>query len=161
MEPTKKQNSIYSKPKSVMKTRRGDKLLHILPLVLFASLWKNWQSLFKAILTPENSNGRSSVQMALRDYTYFEIRDILQLSVGFISKWKQTFEARGVAGLLLQYQGSSGYLERKQQQDVIDWLNQKNYWNLRELQQYVEDTYNVIFASKQSYYDIFKVAGIS
>lgn len=98
--------------------------------------------------------------MALRDYTYFEIRDILQVSVGFISKWKQT-EARGVAGLLLQYQGSSGYLERKQQQDVIGWLKQKNYWNLRELQQYVEDTYNVVFASKQSYYDIFKVAGIS
>lgn len=102
-----------------------------------------------------------AVQMVMQDYTYFEIRDVLQVSVGFISKWKQTFEEQGVAGLFLQHQGSIGYLESGHMQAVIDWLKQKNYWNLSELQQHLEDTYDVVFASKQSYYDLFKAAGIS
>lgn len=29
-----------------------------------------------------------AVQMAVQKYTCFEIRDVLQVSVGFISKWK-------------------------------------------------------------------------
>lgn len=44
-----------------------------------------------------------AVQMVMQDYTYFEIREVLQVSVGFISKWKQAFEAQGVAGLALQH----------------------------------------------------------
>jgi putative transposase len=102
-----------------------------------------------------------AVQMVSQNYTYFEIQDILQVSVGFISKWRKTFEAQGVSGLVLHHQGSSGYLSTQQRQSVIDWLQQKNYWNLRELQQHVEDTYEVVFASNQSYYDLFSEAGIS
>lgn len=102
-----------------------------------------------------------AVQMVLQEYTYFEIRDVLQVSVGFISKWKQIFEEQGAAGLFLQHQGSSGYLNVQQRQAVMGWLQQKNYWNLSELQQYIEDTYEVVFASKQSYYDLFTGAGIS
>ncbi len=45
--------------------------------------------------------------------------------------------------------------------EVIEWLQKKNYWNLAELKQYVLDKYNVRFASEQSYYDLFKAAGIS
>jgi transposase len=33
-----------------------------------------------------------AVQMVLQEYTYFAIRDVLQVSVGFISKWKQAYE---------------------------------------------------------------------
>ena len=102
-----------------------------------------------------------AVQMVMRKYTYFEIRDVLQVSIGFISKWKQLFEEQGVSGLLLKHQGSSGYLDAVARQEVIDWLQQKNYWNLSELQQYIEDKYQVVFASNQSYYELFKQAGIS
>lgn len=102
-----------------------------------------------------------AVQMVLQEYTYFEIRDVLKISVGLISKWKQAFEEQGVAGLVLQHQGSRGYLDAEQRQAVIDWLQQKNYWNLSELQHYLADTDEVVFASKQSYYDLFAEAGIS
>ena len=102
-----------------------------------------------------------AVQMVQQKYTYFEIRDVLQVSIGFISKWKQSFEEQGVAGLVLQHQGSTGYLDAQQRLGVIAWLKQKNYWNLRELQQYLDDTYGVVFASNQSYYDLFADAGIS
>lgn len=102
-----------------------------------------------------------AVQMVLKEYTYFEIHAVLQVSVGFISKWKQAFKEQGVAGLALQHQGSTGYLDVEQRQAIVNWLKQKNYWNLSELQQHIEDTYGVMFASNQSYYELFAVADIS
>ena len=99
--------------------------------------------------------------MVMQEYTYFEIRDVLQVSVGFISKYKQLFKEQGIAGLTLKHQGSTGYLDTSARLAVIEWLHCKNYWNLSELEQHVLDTYNVTFASKQSYYDLFKEAGIS
>ena len=102
-----------------------------------------------------------AVQMMLQEYTYFEIRDVLQVSVGFISKWKQVFDVQGTDGLGLQHQGSKGYLKDPQRQAVIAWLKQKNYWNLSELQCYIEEHYGVVFASKQSYYELFAAADIS
>lgn len=82
-----------------------------------------------------------AVQMVVQDYTYFDIRDGLQVSVGFISKWKQTFEEQGIIGPTLKYQGSTGYLDGIARLAVIDWLQQKNYWNLSQLPQYIEDNY--------------------
>lgn len=102
-----------------------------------------------------------AVQMALQAYTYFEIRAVLQVSVGFISKWKQVFQEQGVVGLALRHQGSTGYLDAQQRQAVMNWLKSKHYWNLSELQQHIEDTYGVVFASNQSYYELFAEAGIS
>ena len=99
--------------------------------------------------------------MVLKKYSYFEIRDVLQVSIGFISKYKQLFKQQGISGLTLKHQGSTGYLDTNARLGVIEWLNQKNYWNLAELKQHVQDNYNVVFASSQSYYDLFKAAGIS
>lgn len=102
-----------------------------------------------------------AVQMVMQEYTYYEISDVLGVSVGFISKWRQTYEQRGLTGLSLHHQGSQGYLTSEQRQAVVKWLQQKNYWNLGELQQYVEAQYDVVFESKQSYYSLFAQAGIS
>ncbi|MBW4633595.1 MAG: winged helix-turn-helix domain-containing protein [Iphinoe sp. HA4291-MV1] len=46
-------------------------------------------------------------------------------------------------------------------QVVISWLKQKNYWHLEELKEYIEDNFNVVFESNQSYYELFKQASIS
>jgi putative transposase len=102
-----------------------------------------------------------AVQMVMQEYTYYEIGDVLGVSVGFISKWRQTYEQRGLTGLSLRHQGSKGYLTSEQRQGVVKWLQQKNHWNLGELQQYVEAQYDVVFESKQSYYSLFAQAGIS
>lgn len=56
-----------------------------------------------------------AVRMAVQDYTYYQIRDILQVSVGFISKWKQIFAEQGIMGLKLKYGGSKSYLTPEQQ----------------------------------------------
>lgn len=102
-----------------------------------------------------------AVQMVMQDYTYFKIRDLLQVSVGFVSKWKQIFCEQGVAGLALKYRGSTGYLVPEQRLAVIDWLKQENYWHLAELKQQIEHSYGVVFESNQSYYNLFTEAGIS
>lgn len=57
-----------------------------------------------------------------------------------------------MSGLQLGYPGSVGYLNSGQRQEVLAWLKGKNYWNLTELQQHVEQAYEVVFDSKQSYY---------
>ena len=102
-----------------------------------------------------------AVQMVSKGYLYRQIAEILSVSDSFISKWWLVFEAEGVIGLQLSYQGSKGYLNAVQRQAVINWLQQKNYWNLTQLQQHIQDTYSIKFKSRQSYYELFAVAGIS
>ncbi|WP_316426889.1 helix-turn-helix domain-containing protein [Leptolyngbya boryana] len=102
-----------------------------------------------------------AVQMVQQGYVYTDIQAVLQVSVGFITKWKQNYEAEGVKGLRLAYQGRKSYLNDLQRQAVIEWLQQKQYWQLLELVEYVDQHYGVVFASKQSYYDLFHEAGIS
>ena len=92
-----------------------------------------------------------AVQMFLQGYKHCEIQAILGVSSGFISKWTRLYEQFEVSGLRLGYQGSVGYLEPEQRQAVITWLKTKNYWNLAELQGHIQDEFDVVFDSKQSY----------
>lgn len=102
-----------------------------------------------------------AVQMVLQNYRHRKIQTVLQVSSGFISKWTQAFEQQGVKGLRLQHKGSTGYLDAQERLTVLEWLKQKNYWDLQELQAYLENSYDVVFRSLQSYYELFHSAGIS
>jgi putative transposase len=102
-----------------------------------------------------------AVQMVLQGLKHRQIQGVLSVSSGFISKWSQCYEERGVTGLKLAYRGSSGFLTSEQTQQVIAWIQSKDYWHLPELQTYLEDDYQVVFKSKQSYYDLFTAAGLS
>ncbi len=99
--------------------------------------------------------------MVMQNYNYLTIRNILGVSASFISKWKYIFLEQGVTGLRLRYLGSKSYLDLAQRQIVLSWLKQNNYWHLSELKEYVEDSFNVVFESKKSYYELFKDANIS
>jgi transposase len=102
-----------------------------------------------------------AVKMVVEGYLYRQIEEVLQVSDSFVSKWWQVFVTEGVKGLKMAYKGSNSYLNPVQRQAVLEWLQQKNYWNLEELQQYLESTYSVNFKSRQSYYELFSSAGIS
>lgn len=102
-----------------------------------------------------------AVQMVIQNYNHSTIGNILGVSVGFVNKWKYIFVEQGVNGLRLKYKGSSGYIDYAQKQTVLNWLKQKNYWHLSELKEYIEDKFNVVFESNQSYYDLLKQANIS
>ena len=102
-----------------------------------------------------------AVKLTLEGYVQPEIIKILNVTSGFISKWKQAFEAYGVDGILLGYQGSTGYLYKEQRMEIIEWLQQKDHWLLEELVTHLSQKYDVEFKSRQSYYDLFTQAGLS
>lgn len=102
-----------------------------------------------------------AVQMVQRQYPYREIQAIVQVSLGFISQWVEVYEQQGIEGLKWGYQGTEGYLNAEQRQEVIAWLKQRDCWQLEELVTHLDERYGVLYQSKQSYYDLFHQAGLS
>ena len=102
-----------------------------------------------------------AVQMVMQNYKHSKIGNILGVSVGFVNKWKYIFVEQGITRLRLKYKGSKSYLDSAQRQIVSNWLKQRNYWHLSELKEYIEDSFDVVFDSNQSYYSLLKDANIS
>jgi transposase len=102
-----------------------------------------------------------AVKLTLQGWTYRAIASILNVSNGFISKWKSQFEQRGINGLKLSYKGAKSYLNQEQKQEVFSWLYQQEYWDLSELECYLVEQFDVVFKSSTSYYDLLKEAKIS
>lgn len=102
-----------------------------------------------------------AVQMSQRGHSYREIRSVLQVSIGFVTDCRQRYEAEGVKGLQLSYWGTQGYLDTQQKQAVLNWLAQRDTWTVEELVEHLEDTYEIVYQSQQSYYALLKQAGFS
>ena len=114
-------------------------------------------------LRPDAREARKAlaVKLVYQGYLYDEIQTILDVSRGSITAWKQAYEEDGVDGLRLNYKGRKSYLLRTQREEVLSWLQTKDTWELGELEYKLAFEYNVIYESKQSYYDLFSEAGIS
>jgi len=102
-----------------------------------------------------------AVKLTLQGWLYTSIASILNVCNSFISKWRTQFEQRGIEGLKLSYKGAKSYLSEQQKQEVFDWLYQKEYWDLSELECHLIDQYDVVFKSTTSYYNLLKEAKIS
>lgn len=73
----------------------------------------------------------------------------------------QKFVTQGLGAIKLAYKGAKSYLTPAQRTEVIGWLKTVNYWNLEELVTHLDEHYEVIYQSKQSYYELFSSADIS
>lgn len=102
-----------------------------------------------------------TVQMWNKGHKHQDIQASLSVSSGFISKWTQRYEREGILSLKLPHHGSTGYLNPEQRSKVIQWIQAKDSWHLSELQIYLEDEYEVVFKSNQSYYNLLSEAGLS
>jgi len=113
--------------------------------------------------TPDPREVKRGLAVKLRKMgqTINAVAEVLNVSPGYVVKWNGVYKKEGVRGLRLQYKGSAGYLNSFQKDELIAWLKEKAHWSLSELQEHLQQKYNVIFKSKQSYYDLFKAAGIS
>lgn len=98
------------------------------------------------------------VKLALQGWAYRAIAEVLNVSTSFISKWKKRYEASGIAGLKLSYQGAESYLRPEQRQEVIEWLKSQESWDLSELECHLVEQYDVVFKSPTSYYELLKSA---
>ena len=102
-----------------------------------------------------------AVKLALLGYRYEAICEMLDVTIGFVSQSKKAYETHGTAGLTLKYQGAQPYLSASERQSVIDWLKVQQEWSVERLQEHIETTYNVVFQSRQSYYQLLADAGMS
>ena len=102
-----------------------------------------------------------AVKLVYQGYLYDEIQTILDVSRGSITAWKQSYEQDGIDGLRLNYKGRKSYLLGEQREEVLSWLQTKDIWELGELEYKLAFKYDVVYESKQSYYDLFDEAGIS
>jgi putative transposase len=102
-----------------------------------------------------------AVQMSQRGQTYRQIRDILQVSLGFISASRQRYQRSGVEGLRSHYWGTKGYLSQSQKQQLFGWLDGEDTWTLEEVIDHIETQYAVVYQSLESYYALLKGAGFS
>jgi len=99
--------------------------------------------------------------MILEGKSYQEVKELLKVSHSFISQWKNQALFQGVESLKLQYKGRQGYLKSEEKDQIIQWLREQEYLRLSDLQNYLQEQYDVFFESNQSYYSLFKEAQVS
>ncbi len=119
------------------------------------------EGLIKSNSDPRELKRALAVKMSIEGYPDRMIAQLLGVSASFVRDWKRAFKVGGIAGIKLGYQGAIGKLTTEQRAEIIEWLKNKDYWHLDELINHVEDRYDVIYKSKQSYYDLFEQAKIS
>ena len=102
-----------------------------------------------------------AVQMSQRRHSYREIRDVLQVSTGFISASNQRYDTQGIAGLRSHNWGTVGYLNAEQKQQLLETLAQQEAWTVEAVSEHIETHYGVVYQSQQSYYALLKQAGFS
>lgn len=119
------------------------------------------EDLIKNNTDPRELKRALTVKMAIEGYHEQIIAQLLGVSKNFIRDWKKAFKVGGIAGIKLGYKGAKGKLTTEQRAEIVEWLRRKDYWHLDELINHVEDKYEVVYKSKQSYYALFEQGRIS
>jgi transposase len=119
------------------------------------------EDLIKNNTDPRELKRALTVKMAIEGYHEQIITQLLGVSKSFVRDWKKAFKVGGIAGIKIGYKGAKGKLTTEQRVEIIEWLKNKDYWHLDELINHMEDKYEVIYKSKQSYYDLFEQGKIS
>ncbi|MDB9527402.1 winged helix-turn-helix domain-containing protein [Oscillatoria sp. CS-180] len=102
-----------------------------------------------------------AVKLIYQGYGYEVITGILEVFLGALSKWKQAYERDGLVGFRPQHKGRQSYLRPSERKAVLQWSQTKAIWELNELESHLAETYDVVYESKQSYYDWLATADLS
>src|SRR5881296_2433080 len=102
-----------------------------------------------------------SVKMVNQGITPVQISNILNVSVQYVSKWKVKYDIEGLSSLFISYKGRKGYLTQEQKQAVLRWISQHKTLKIEEIIAHIAHQYQVIYQSKQSYYDLLEQGGMS
>jgi putative transposase len=102
-----------------------------------------------------------AVKLVYQGYGYAAISNILDVSMGAITAWKQIYESEGLEGFRPKHKGRKAYLSREQKDEVLAWMQTKEIWELSEVEYHLADSYDVAYESKQSYYDLMEEGGLS
>jgi putative transposase len=102
-----------------------------------------------------------SVKLAKAGEKPSKIREWLNVSEAYISKWKGRYEKGGAEALRMGYEGDAGYLSQEQRGEVLGWIASLARVSVEEVRDYIEEKYAVVYRSKQSYYELLEAGGMS
>lgn len=101
-----------------------------------------------------------AVKMILTGYSITQIEELLNVSKAFIEKWRALYNKEGVSCFPVAYKGSDGFLNQKQTNEVLQFINSKQTCMLEELISYIQVNFGIQYKSKQSYYDFLYKGGM-
>ena len=110
---------------------------------------------------PRETKRALTVKMLETGLTPQTIANLLNVSEQYVSKWKIQYEKEGVSSLRLAYQGKKPYLGAAQRLQVVEWIKTHETLTIEALRDYLENQYQVIYESKQSYYELLSEGGMS
>jgi putative transposase len=90
-----------------------------------------------------------------------KVSEWLNVSEAYISKWKGRYEESGAEELRMGYEGDAGYLSQAQREAVIGWIKSLERVSVEQVRDYIEANYQVVYRSKQSYYELLAAGGMS
>ena len=92
-----------------------------------------------------------------------DIASILEVSLGYISKWRLIYDEYGVDGLISTHQGGSSraFLTLEKRSVVIAYIKSHELFSLADLVKYLKEVFEVKYKSMQSYYDLLHEANMS
>ena len=102
-----------------------------------------------------------SVKMLQNGITPGQIHSLLNVSVQYVSKWKTQYEAHGVSSLLIAYKGKESYLNFSQECSIVQWIQNQKTLTIEQLIEHIAHEYGITYKSKQSYYNLLDLGGMS
>jgi transposase len=102
-----------------------------------------------------------SVKMGAQGFSPAQICQVLNVSLQYVSKWKGQYEAGGGAVLRLGHRGSESYLREEERHEIVQWIGSHETVSVEAVRDYGEEQYGVVYHSKQSYYDLLEMGGMS
>jgi len=103
------------------------------------------------------------VKMVESDMDRLIIQNTFNVSSTFISRWFVHYKNhnKDARSLLLGYKGSSSYLKESEKASIVTYLNKQTSITLVAFKKYIKETYQVVYKSDQSYYDLLELGKMS
>ncbi len=101
------------------------------------------------------------VKMALSAMPSVQVCEMLNVSPQYVSKWRGKYEAEGAESLLLAHRGSESYLSDEGRAQIAAWITEHETISIQAVRDYVEEHFGVVYQSKQSYYELLQLGGMS
>jgi putative transposase len=101
------------------------------------------------------------VQLCERGQRAADVARLLQVSEAFVSTCRKRYAADGVASFTLGYRGGTSFLSADERADALTWIADQKRPTVRVVRTYLQETFGVVYESRQSYYALLKEAGLS
>lgn len=102
-----------------------------------------------------------SVKMVLAGMKPSQVSALLNVSPQYVSKWRVRYEAGGASCLRLGHRGSQSFLSAGQCVAVLEWIQEQSGVSVEFLRDYVQEQFDVLYLSRQSYTSLLHAAGLS